>query len=89
MAVPQANKLWSVLSASRPENESFISNVVSEKQEKMTMCSATCFSFPDLDTGKNTWVDKPDMENAYKNVPCPPKETALPNFDMLGKTSVT
>jgi hypothetical protein len=74
------------LSASLPDEKSLNSNVVEEKMEKLQMCSARCFFlFSDLLAGGGAFMDKMDMEDAYKNVPCQPEDFSLQGFSWLSK----
>ena len=58
-------------------------NVREEALEKVFMCSAKCFSYSVMDCGRGAWMAKIDMRDAYKNVPCKPKDLHLQGFRWL------
>jgi len=85
MAIAQETKIRPVLNGSLPEGNSLNSNVDSRKVEKVSMCSARCFSYSVIEAGKDGIMSKMDMLNAYKNIPCVPSEYRLQGFHWLGK----
>jgi len=85
MALPQGAKIRPVLNASLPENLSFNSNVDIHRMERVEMCSARCFSYSVAEAGKNSWIAKIDMCDAYKNVPAKIEDLRLQGFNWLGK----
>jgi hypothetical protein len=84
-AIPQGEKVRPVLNVSLPKNLSFNSNVKDEALEKVFMCSAKCFSHSIMDCGKQAWMAKLDMKDAYKNVPCKVSDLRLQGFVWLNK----
>lgn len=83
MAIAQGPKVRPVLNGSLPEGGSFNDNVKESKVEKVIMCSARCFSYSICEAGKGAWISKLDMQDAYKNVPCPIKDLHLQGFYWL------
>jgi hypothetical protein len=84
-AIPQGEKVRPVLNVSLPKNLSFNSNVKEESLEKVFMCSAKCFSHSIVDCGKQAWMAKLDMKDAYKNIPCKVTDLKLQGFVWLGR----
>ena len=85
MAVEQHEKIRLVLNVSLPEGKSFNSNIDPVKTEKVRMSSARNFGHSLLKSGKDSFMSKFDLQDAYKNVNCEPKDFRLQGFFWLGK----
>jgi hypothetical protein len=80
IAIPQGPKVRPVLNVSLPQGKSLNSNVKENKLEKVSMCSARCFSYSIMDAGRLAWMTKPDWCDAYKNIPCKLEDLRLQGF---------
>jgi len=85
MAIEQHDKIRLVLNVSLPEENSFNSNIIDEKLEKVNMSSARLFGYEIVKSGKNSWMSKFDLCNAYKNIPCKKEDFRLQGFKWLDK----
>lgn len=85
MAVPQGAKCRPVLNVSLPEGKSFNDNINDNLLEKVKMSSARKFGFTVKESGKDAWMLKFDLTDAYKNVPAKLEDLRLQGFSWLGK----
>jgi len=83
--IEQNDKVRIVVNASLPEGESFNSNVVDHKLEKVRMTSAKKFGHGLLRAGEGAVFSKFDQKDAYKNIPCKKEDLRLQGFKWLGK----
>jgi len=77
MAIPQHDKIRLVLNASLPKGGSFNKNMDDKGPEKISMTSASLFSYEILKAGRGAIMTKFDMTDAYKNVPCKTEDLRL------------
>lgn len=88
MAVEQKDKTRVVLNASLPFENSFNSNIEEEKLEKVIMSSARLVGYSIVEAGKNAWISKFDLCDAYKNIPCKEEDFRIQGFEWLGNFSM-
>jgi hypothetical protein len=69
LAVPQPNKTRICINVSKPEGRSFNDNIEKTELEKVKMSSARQFGHRIIEAGKNCIIAKPDIVDAYKNIP--------------------
>ncbi len=80
LAIPQTNKTRICINVSLPEGRSLNDNVDNLALEKVTMSSAKNFGFSMVNCGKNCVFAKPDIVDAYKNVPARLEDLHLQGF---------
>jgi hypothetical protein len=85
MAVEQDDKVRLVMNVSLPENASMNDNIEETKVEKVNMSSARSVSYLIVEAGKDAWMSKMDMRDAYKIVPAPLNEIRIQGFRWLNK----
>jgi len=85
MAVAQKDKVRLVLDMSRPKDASFNDNVDNLKLEQVTMSTARQFGYSVKDSGKYSIMSKFDMKDAYKLIPCQPKDYRLQGLCWLDR----
>jgi len=85
IAVKQPGKVRPVLDVSRPENNSFNSNIDENMLERVKMSSAKKFGGVLFLAGKDAIMSKSDLVAAYKQVPCEITDLRLQGFRWLGK----
>jgi hypothetical protein len=69
LAVPQPNKTRICINVSQPEGRSFNDNIEKTELEKVKMSSARQFGHRVIEAGRNCIMAKPDIVDAYKNIP--------------------
>jgi hypothetical protein len=85
IALEQHEKIRIVLNVSLPEKLSFNSNIDSSKLEKIHMSSPRSFGYSVIKAGKNAWMSKFDLCDAYKNINCKNEDLRLQGFYWLDK----
>jgi hypothetical protein len=80
LAIPQTNKTRICINVSLPEGRSLNDNVDSLALEKITMSSAKNFGYSMVSCGPNCVFVKPDIVDAYKNVPARLQDLHLQGF---------
>jgi hypothetical protein len=69
LAVPQPTKTRICINVSQPEGRSFNDNIEKTELERVRMSSARQFGHMVLEAGRNSIMAKPDIVDAYKNIP--------------------
>jgi hypothetical protein len=69
LAIPQTNKTRVCINVSQPSGKSFNDNINSFDLEKVKMSSARNFGYSIIEAGPKCVMAKPDIVDAYKNVP--------------------
>ena len=85
LAVVQKDKVRLVQDMSRPQDASFNSNIDPLQLEKVSMSSARQFSYSLKDAGVGAFMSKFDMKDAYKLIPCHPKDYRLQGLQWLDR----
>jgi hypothetical protein len=80
LAIPQTNKTRICINVSLPEGRSLNDNVDSFALEKIAMSSAKNFGNSMISCGLNCVFAKPDIVDAYKNVPAKLEDLHLQGF---------
>jgi hypothetical protein len=80
LAIPQTNNTRICINVSLPEGRSLNDNVNSSALEKITMSSAKNFGYSMVSCGHNCVFAKPDIVDAYKNVPAKLEDLHLQGF---------
>ena len=83
--VVQHGKARPILNVSSPIGASFNDNIDETKLERIEMSSPSRFGQSVIKAGKNAWMSKFDMRNAYKNIPCKVKDLRLQGFEWYSK----
>ena len=85
IALEQHEKIRIVLNVSLPEKMSFNSNIDTSKLEKIHMSSPRAFGYSVVKAGRNSWISKFDLCDAYKNINCKTEDLRLQGFAWLDK----
>jgi hypothetical protein len=85
LAVPQPNKTRVCINVSLPAGKSFNDNINSFDLEKIKMSSARNFGYSIIEAGPGCTIAKPDIVDAYKNVPAKIEDLRYQGFYWLGK----
>jgi hypothetical protein len=80
LAIPQTNKTRICINVTLPEGRSLNDNVDSLALEKIAMSSAKNFGYSMISCGLNCVFAKPDIVDAYKNVPAKLEDPHLQGF---------
>jgi hypothetical protein len=85
MVAVQPGKIRPILNVSTPEGNAFNDAVSDTGPEKVYMSSPRRFSQSILCAGAGAIMSKFDMKDAYKNIPCMPKDYRLQGFEWGGE----
>jgi hypothetical protein len=85
LAVPQTNKTRVCINVSQPSGKSFNDNINNFELEKIKMSSARNFGYSIIEAGPNCVMAKPDIVDAYKNVPAKISDLRYQGFSWLGR----
>jgi hypothetical protein len=69
LGVPQPTKTRVCINVSQPEGKSFNDNIDKTELERVKMSSARQFGHMVMEAGRNCIMAKPDIVDAYKNIP--------------------
>jgi hypothetical protein len=85
LAVPQPDKTRICINVSLPEGRSFNDNIEKSSLEKVKMASARQFGQMLMESGRNSLMAKPDIVDAYKNIPARTQDLRLQGFMWEGR----